>query len=170
MKHVLYASLFAFAFGVAAAGCGDDDDPAGAAGSPASGGAAGSGGSAGSAGSAGLAGAGGSTADASTDAAPQTVTVKVGETGDTYSPAQVTISVGDTVRWEFVGLDHTVTSGAGCTADDKFCSPADSDCANSASSAPAASYEHTFTEPGTYPYFCIPHCAQGMTGTVVVSP
>ena len=33
---------------------------------------------------------------------------------------------------------------------------------------PDQAYEHTFTVPGTYGYFCIPHERAGMVGTVVV--
>ena len=33
---------------------------------------------------------------------------------------------------------------------------------------PGESFEWTFEEPGTYRYYCIPHRADGMTGTVVV--
>jgi plastocyanin len=35
--------------------------------------------------------------------------------------------------------------------------------------SPGKDYSHTFTVPGTYKYFCIPHEAAGMVGTVVVS-
>ena len=34
--------------------------------------------------------------------------------------------------------------------------------------AEGESYEVTFTEPGTYRYFCIPHEGAGMKGTIVV--
>lgn len=30
-------------------------------------------------------------------------------------------------------------------------------------------YEVTLDEPGTYPYFCVPHEASGMKGTIVVT-
>ena len=31
-------------------------------------------------------------------------------------------------------------------------------------------YEHTFTQPGTYSYFCHAHCEYGMSGVVIVTP
>ena len=34
--------------------------------------------------------------------------------------------------------------------------------------SPGNDYSHTFTVPGTYKYFCIPHEAVGMVRTVVV--
>jgi plastocyanin len=30
-------------------------------------------------------------------------------------------------------------------------------------------YSHTFTAPGIYKYFCVPHGADGMVGTIVVT-
>ena len=34
--------------------------------------------------------------------------------------------------------------------------------------APGENYEHTFDQPGTYGYCCIPHESSGMVGTVLV--
>ncbi|WP_227373901.1 plastocyanin/azurin family copper-binding protein [Haladaptatus halobius] len=34
---------------------------------------------------------------------------------------------------------------------------------------PNTTFEHTFEVPGSYSYFCIPHEAAGMSGTVVVT-
>jgi len=31
-----------------------------------------------------------------------------------------------------------------------------------------AVYTHTFSQPGTFPYFCVIHCGSGMKGTVQV--
>jgi plastocyanin len=104
------------------------------------------------------------------DGGAKPITVKVGETGMTFTPADATISLGDTVRWEFVGAFHTVTSGASCVPDDKFCSPDDTTCATAPTSNAGASYEHTFTAAGVYPYFCKTHCSMGMTGTITVNP
>ncbi|TKR25075.1 plastocyanin/azurin family copper-binding protein [Natronomonas salsuginis] len=35
--------------------------------------------------------------------------------------------------------------------------------------APGENYEHTFDQPGTYGYFCIPHEGSGMVGTILVN-
>jgi plastocyanin len=103
------------------------------------------------------------------DAGGQTVAVQVGSGGQlSFSPAAVTIHVGDTVQWTFASSGHTVTSGSGCGADNKFCSPNDTNCGNGATSASGATYSHTFTTAGTFPYFCEIHCGSGMTGTVTV--
>ncbi len=77
-----------------------------------------------------------------------------------FAPATVTVKVGDTVRWTFNGF-HNVVSGAECMGDGKF-----------TSGLPMAvtTFDHTFTEAGTFPYFCQPHCSSGMKGTVTVTP
>jgi plastocyanin len=33
---------------------------------------------------------------------------------------------------------------------------------------PGATFDYTFTVPGTYHYFCVPHEKAGMVGTIVV--
>jgi plastocyanin len=40
---------------------------------------------------------------------------------------------------------------------------------NSGNIEPGKQYPHTSTVPGTYKYFCIPHGALGMVGTIVVT-
>jgi plastocyanin len=95
--------------------------------------------------------------------------VLVGE-GFTFSPSNLTIQVGDTVQWTWSSSGHTVTSGSQCNADGQFCSPSDSNCASAPLSSQGATYSHTFSTAGTFPYFCIPHCDFGMVGTIVVQP
>ncbi|MET4047826.1 MULTISPECIES: cupredoxin family copper-binding protein [unclassified Rhodococcus (in: high G+C Gram-positive bacteria)] len=71
----------------------------------------------------------------------------------TYTPASITVDVGDTVTWVFDdgGMTHDVV------ADDKsFRSPL----------MTSNTFTHTFTEPGTYTYHCTPH--PDMMGTVLV--
>ncbi len=81
-----------------------------------------------------------------------------------FRPAEVTIRTGGTVRW--VNDDatyHTVTSTGSLARrvpDGRF---------NGALDAAGATFSHTFTQPGSYPYFCQPH-AEFMAGTVRVSP
>jgi aldose sugar dehydrogenase len=82
-------------------------------------------------------------------------------TTDAYepNPAQVSVSVGGTVTWtNDDSQPHTVTSGQDADPDGLF----DSDIM-----APAATFEHTFTEAGEYPYFCLLH--PNMVGTVNVT-
>ena len=84
-----------------------------------------------------------------------------------YKPDTVTVKVGGTVMWEQTDAGaHTVTSGiveqggAGVTEmpDGKF---------SSGEIATGGTFEFTFDEAGTYPYFCEIHPAT-MRGEVEV--
>jgi plastocyanin len=98
-------------------------------------------------------------------------TVTVGPGGALrFDPSSITIHVGETVRWRWSSSGHNVVSGSGGTADGRFCSPNDRGCGSAPLSDAGAMYEHTFMEAGTFPYFCAPHFAFGMTGRVVVEP
>lgn len=107
--------------------------------------------------------------DASDGGGPQTVTVNVGPNGNlVFSPATATLHAGDTVKWVWQSGGHTVTSGTGCAADNAFCSPNDQGCGSGATSNSGATYSRTFTQSGSFDYFCAPHCQAGMIGKVVV--
>ena len=100
---------------------------------------------------------------------PQTHTVMVGEGGAlVFTPATLTIHAGDTVRWVWGSPGHSVVSGTNGNADNRFCSPSDSGCANPPLSNQGATYEHTFGHVGTFPYYCSVHFFLGMTGTITV--
>jgi plastocyanin len=79
-----------------------------------------------------------------------------------FRPAEVTIRVGGTVRW--VNDDatyHTITSTERAEVrrpSGRFDGVVD---------APAEAFSISFTEPGTYPYYCQPH-AEFMAGVVRV--
>jgi plastocyanin len=99
------------------------------------------------------------------------VTVTVGPSGlRTFEASTVTITAGQKVRWVWGSTNHNVVSGSNAVPDNQFCSPGDTSCATTALTGPETVYEHTFTTPGTYPYFCRQHAASGMTGTIVVIP
>ena len=79
-----------------------------------------------------------------------------------FDPAQVTIVVGDTIKWTAVSGDHTVTSGTGsndANAGDLF----DEELPE------GDTYTREFSTVGTFDYFCIPHEADGMKGKVIVT-
>ena len=85
----------------------------------------------------------------------KTVEVQVGgPNGLQFNPAQVTIEVGDTVRWTNQGGGHNVNSDDGLFGN--------------AVSTDAWVFEHTFNEVGNFGYHCQPHIDQGMTGGVTV--
>src|SRR5947207_3359154 len=103
-------------------------------------------------------------------ATSQIFDVTVGPGGvQVFSPATLNISAGDTVRWTWDSLGHSVTSGASCTADSQFCSPDDMNCPAGIISGAGTVYQHTFSQPGTYIYFCAAHCARGTAGSINVT-
>jgi halocyanin-like protein len=89
------------------------------------------------------------------------VTVAVGAEGNggayAFDPAAVRVSSGTTVVWEWTGQgsQHNVVAEGGgfeseYAAEEGF------------------TFEHTFSESGTYKYVCTPHRTLGMKGAVVV--
>jgi plastocyanin len=95
--------------------------------------------------------------------------VAVGTDGLVFTPDTVNISVGDTVRWTWGTGGHSVTSGDPCTADEQFCSPNNTNCGQCVTSSQGFVYEFTFTQAGSFSYFCCVHCNFGMTGVVNVA-
>jgi plastocyanin len=80
-------------------------------------------------------------------------------TTDAFSPNPIQVSVGTTVTWTNNDAQpHTVSSGENATPNGLF---------DSSIMAPKATFEHTFTEAGEFPYFCTLH--PNMVGTVSVS-
>jgi plastocyanin len=93
---------------------------------------------------------------------PFTGTISVRNTS--FSPAAVTIAVGDSVTWRWDGGSHSVTQG---TTPDPSQDPTrlfDSGVKSS------GTFGYRFTSAGTVPYFCRPHFASGMKGTITVTP
>jgi len=79
--------------------------------------------------------------------------------GNRFEPANVTIAVGTTVTWTWVGGFHNVTP----TGSPTFTG------SGSPVSAPHT-FSQRFSSPGTYVYFCVVHGSPsgGMRGTIVV--
>jgi len=108
-------------------------------------------------------------ATTTTMAGPTTHVVHVGpEGGFTFAPSSLTIQAGDTVRWVWSSGGHSVVSGSDGNADGRFCSPSNTGCTNPPLSDSGATYDHTFAQPGTFPYYCSVHFSIGMTGTITV--
>lgn len=77
--------------------------------------------------------------------------------GLTFSPSQVTIQPGTTVRWvNDVAMFHTITPQG------------HSEWVEGTVSAAGDAFEHTFETAGEFPYFCSPHVGAGMTGVITV--
>lgn len=90
-------------------------------------------------------------------------TVNVGP-GLAFTPATVTVVPGETVTWVFVERGHSTTSNAttGPEVWDSGVVP-----------TTGATFAHTFTTPGTYPYYCSVHSSPtgtAMNGVVQVVP
>jgi plastocyanin len=79
-------------------------------------------------------------------------------TDNAYEPNPIQFGVSDTVTWTNDDTQpDTATSGENLNPDSRF---------DSGIMAPAATFEHTFTEASEYPYFCLLH--PNMVGTVIV--
>jgi plastocyanin len=121
-----------------------------------------------------LAGAALLVAPASATAA--TVEVKLEQTpeGNThFDPAGIHIAPGDTVRWVQISGFHSVTAYHPRNDNHELRIPAsaepwDSDILLADYPKPGATFEHVFTVPGVYDYFCKPHEMAGMVGRIVV--
>ncbi|KAB1188703.1 MULTISPECIES: DUF5059 domain-containing protein [Haloferax] len=96
-----------------------------------------------------------------------------------FDPDELTVNVGDTVAFEHAaGEAHTVTAigsdlpeGAAYWASGGFESQDAAEAGwdeQKGAVQSGQSYVHTFETAGEHPYFCIPHEAAGMTGTIVV--
>ena len=84
--------------------------------------------------------------------------IVINASGTSFSDADVTIAPGTTVRWvrQDPEMSHTVTPDG------------HSEWTSASLSSNGDTFEHTFDEAGEFPYFCIPHQAQGMTGVITV--
>jgi plastocyanin len=77
---------------------------------------------------------------------------------DFFDPAEITIQAGDTVRWENPSDDQPIFHNV-MAEDESF---------SSGNPLPSFTFEHTFNDPGEFPYYCVPHRPIGMTGSVTV--
>jgi len=86
-----------------------------------------------------------------------------------FNPDTVVIQTGETVQWKNTSLlVHTVTGDPSQeTMEISATLPEGARPFDSGNLDPNETYEHTFTVPGTYGYFCIPHEA-AMRGIVIV--
>lgn len=155
-RRATVAVLAVLLAAVSAAACGGDDDEAG-------GGLSGETGS--GEGGSGDGGEGGDDGDAGGDVPDDLVVVEgtavaVASLDNTFRAQNIQVQPGTTVTWTNDGRnEHDVLPTEG-----------DAWGVEVEAFQPGASYEHTFTEPGVYPYYCSIHgtTTAGMIGTVVV--
>jgi plastocyanin len=105
--------------------------------------------------------------------ARQPTTIRMEDTplGGIYDPAKLTVPVGTTVQWKNYGQqvhDATDLRDAALRASDAAY-PSGAEPFDSGDMQPGQTFSYTFTVPGTYKYFCIPHEFGGMTGEVIVT-
>jgi plastocyanin len=99
------------------------------------------------------------------------VTIQANDQLD-FDPAEVTITVGETIRWNNPGsIVHTVTADPEKALDPEHVKlPENAEPWDSGDLAPGEDFTRTFTVPGHYRYFCIPHESAGMIGEIIVKP
>lgn len=90
------------------------------------------------------------------------VTHTVNQVGTSFSPTDLTIQVGDTVKWVWSSGFHTVTNGTGAA------DPSVGTLFDASLNSGFPQFEFVFTEVGAVPFFCRPHEGVGMKGTVLV--
>lgn len=99
-----------------------------------------------------LTGCGAVVAGITDEPGPPVATSTVRVVDNDFEPPDARLTVGDTLTWQWQGdSDHNVVG-------DRFESPVQRD----------GTFEHRFTEPGTYTYRCTLH--GGMRGSVTVVP
>jgi halocyanin-like protein len=90
----------------------------------------------------------------------ETATVTVGPESAplTFDPVILRVSTDTTVRWEWTGEggSHSVVAEDGSFG------------TNGVIGGSSANYGHTFSDPGTYRYYCEPHRKLGQVGIVIV--
>jgi plastocyanin len=79
-----------------------------------------------------------------------------------FAPADVEIPAGSSIHWTWAsaGVGHSVTSGV-CNPECSFDGVFNSNIKTS------GTYDFTFNQPGTYPYYCVVHGVT-MTGSITV--
>jgi plastocyanin len=90
-----------------------------------------------------------------------------------FEPVGLHIHLGDTIRWVQVNGYHSVTAYHPKNGNHELripndAQPWDSGILLGEYPAKGSTFEHTFTVPGVYDYFCAPHEAAGMVGRIVV--
>lgn len=88
-------------------------------------------------------------------------TWQVSASGISFSPASLTIHVGDTVKWTSTGT-HSVTSGTDLS------DPQAGELFDQTLSA-GQTFTHVFSSVGVIHYYCKFHVGSGMKGTITVA-
>jgi len=81
--------------------------------------------------------------------------------GIVFNPASVTVTVGDTIKWQWLNGTHTTTSTGIPTGATSWNAPLD---------VSHQTYFYVITQEGTYNYVCVPHQSFGMIGVITANP
>ncbi len=96
--------------------------------------------------------------------------INVGASGNFFSPKTLSVKAGTPVTFVWVSSGHSLVFGASCSP--ATVGPSAGVGSGGIQNAgfqlpvPAA----VINAPGTYPYYCSPHCGSDMTGTLTVTP
>ncbi len=103
------------------------------------------------------------------DAKPA-LTVAMKDEAPFYTPAKATIKVGQTVEWVNKGTTvHDVSTNVSNARNPKDVElPKAAKPFDSGFIPPGGKFRYTFTVPGKYKYFCVPHEDAGMVGYLTV--
>ncbi len=105
----------------------------------------------------------------------------IGMSTSAFRPVEFAVAPGTTVVWKNTSKStHTVTAYESAIPDEaEFFASGGFESTQAARDgwfensgggfSSGETYEHTFTVPGTYEYFCIPHEKTGMVGTIEVT-
>jgi plastocyanin len=98
------------------------------------------------------------------------VVIKMTDKPPAFIPAKVTIKVAQTIQWvNNAKTLHSIDADpAMAQRRSDVVLPSGAKSFESGFMRPEATFEHTFTVPGTYKYTCVPHEKDGMNGMVVV--
>lgn len=89
-----------------------------------------------------------------------------------FTPDTIVVRAGDTVLWRNTSdVAHTVTADPGRASDPgNVRLPQGASPFHSGMLQPGNQFRHTFSVPGEYVYFCVPHEQMGMIGRIIVEP
>lgn len=91
-----------------------------------------------------------------------------------FEPEELTVETGDAVAWGFDSPSHNVSCRPEHSSRVRLPDDAEPFSSYGPDEPPGttlprgATYEHTFSVPGTYVYVCIPHQSSGMVGRIHV--
>lgn len=97
-----------------------------------------------------------------------TVSMETNDNGSHFTPHVVWVEQGGTVTWELASGSHTTTAYAKKNDTPQRIPEKANGWDSGTLSEQGKTFKHTFETVGVYDYFCVPHEAAGMLGTVIV--